>query len=114
MARWIVDWPESADRDRLRSQLLNNAELTRSTRLQAVRNLVPLFDGAPLPPDDTITPSYVVRASRLFRELYTHAAPFSREALAELWRRCEADPKRQQSCVSQRVEAERSLDDAGS
>ena len=49
------------------------------------------------------------RATQLFVDFYTHGAPFSRGALAEIWRRCEADPAQRSACRAGRAEADRRL-----
>ena len=82
-------------------------------RLNTVDLLVPLFDGAPDAPPAKVTPADALRASELYAEFYHHAVPFSREALAKLWRRCEADPAQQQACFTARLTAERTLGDLG-
>ena len=45
-----------------------------------------------------VSPANAMQASELFADLYHHAVPFSREALAKLWRSCEADPKQREAC----------------
>jgi hypothetical protein len=51
------------------------------------------------------------RATEQFVTYYHHAAPFSRRALSNLWRRCQAEPALRPRCVADRAIAERMLGD---
>ena len=50
------------------------------------RSLVPLFDGAPVPP--VVSHAAAQRADDLFRSHYHFASPFDPERRAVLWERC--------------------------
>jgi hypothetical protein len=112
MARWMVETPQSAVRDRMRSRLTRNQAIVRSTRLNMVERLRWLYDGAPDLPEK-VTPAQAAQATQLYAELYNHAAPFSRQALSRLWQRCEQDPEQQQACFSTHMDLKRKLGDLG-
>ena len=106
IARWIVEVPVSPARDKMRSQIRANRELAGVVDIEAVDPLVALFDGAPGAPPAKVTPADATRASNFFIRFYSHAAPFSRTALANLWERCEANPEQRQACVAGRSQVE--------
>jgi len=106
IARWIVDVPVSKSRENLRRSIASNPELVEALRLSTLAQLVQLYDGAPGGLPEKLTPVDAARLSNLFVELYDHAAPFSRAALARIWQRCEADPEQQQACVTARAKLE--------
>ena len=93
LARWIVDTPESAERRELRAELARRPAIAQRLRLNDVERLLWLYDGAPDAASQRLTPANVLQASDLFADLYHHAVPFSRKALAKLWQRCAADPE---------------------
>ena len=113
MARWMLDTPESPVRDRMRSKLARKPVVARSIRLNAVDRLLWLYDGAAVDMPEDFAPTDAAQASQLYAELYHHAVPFSRQALAKLWQRCEADPKQQQACFTTRMNLKRTLGDLG-
>ena len=94
MARWIVDTPESPVRSNMLDSLARNPVL----RLNDVQRLRWLYDGVPYAANMKVSPATAMQASELFADLYHHAVPFSRQALAKLWRSCEADPKQREAC----------------
>jgi hypothetical protein len=106
LARWIVDEPDSPERDRLRARIARNRKLARTVRLAMVDQLVPLFEGAPDDRPLKLSPAAAAKASNLFIEFYDHAAPFSRAALVRLWQRCESDPDQAQACIAARAKLE--------
>ncbi len=66
----------------------------------------------PLPGDETrkpVSPGVARQLSALFERYYHHAAPFSRPALAAIWRDCARDPVRVAACQSGLQDAERRL-----
>jgi hypothetical protein len=73
-----------------------------------VPSLLPLY-GVLAPEAAPVTVGEAQRASERFADYYTHAVPFSRSALAELWRRCETSAGQQAACRAGRAEAERRL-----
>ncbi len=113
LARWIVETPESPERRQLRNELARNPNIAQRLRLNDVERLLWLYDSAPEAPDVKLSPANVLRASELYAELYHHAAPFSRRALAKLWQRCESDPMQPQACALARENVEQALGDLG-
>jgi SAM-dependent methyltransferase len=111
MARWIVETPESPVRDRMRGRLARNQMIARSGRLNAVGQLVWLYDDAPKSLPEHVAAAQATQASQLYAELYHHGVPFSRERLIEMLRRCESDPKQEQACLPARTNIERTLGD---
>ncbi len=106
LARWEIDTPDSPARDNLRRRIAGNQNLARTLQLNTIDQLMQLYDGAPGELPKQVTPVFAARMSNLYIELYSHAVPFSRAALARIWQRCEADPKQQQECVSARSKLE--------
>ena len=53
-----------------------------------------------------MTPEEAARITDLFVDYYTHAAPFPRAVLAEVWRRCAEDTAQQDACRAGRAAAE--------
>ncbi len=66
----------------------------------------------PLPADGSenpVSPGVARELTGLFERYYHHAAPFSRRALAAVWRDCARDPRREAACRSGLEDAERRL-----
>jgi hypothetical protein len=105
LAHWIVETPESAPRRVLRASLARTPAIAQRLRLGEVERLLWLYDVTPDAAGVTLTPANALLASELYADLYHHAAPFSRQALAKLWQRCAADPAIPASCAAARVSA---------
>ncbi len=106
LAAWTHDAPDSPVRTLVTSSLV--AKSQGKIDLSGVPSLLPLVGVVP----DAAGPVSVAdaqRATELFTLYYTHGAPFSRPALADIWRRCEADPAQRSACRAARAEAERRL-----
>jgi spermidine synthase len=112
MARWTLDVPVSPGRDKLEQTIRKNTKLAAFLRTDQVPNVMALYDDGP-PLADEVTPERATQASKQYRRFYHYAVPFSREALAEVWRRCEAKAEQQKSCYAARLKAERELGDLG-
>ena len=106
LAAWTRDVPSSAVRAAVVSALnkRSNGKLDQSF----VPTLMTFFDGAP-PDTSPVSVEDAARSTQLFLDFYTHGAPFSRGALAEIWRRCESDLAQRSACRAGRAEADRRL-----
>ncbi|HEY8155936.1 MAG TPA: fused MFS/spermidine synthase, partial [Myxococcota bacterium] len=110
LAAWILDVPASSTREIVIAALREASKGRINPVL--VPTLLPLFGvaGAESPP---ITPEEAARITDRFVAFYTHATPFPREVLAEVWRRCAEDPAQQQACRAGRAAAELRLGPLG-
>lgn len=101
LAEWAHEVPVSRARRTLADELADYArERDRSPPpFGRVRELSHLFgeEAMLLPGGKGL--SQAQRATRLFASYYHPAAPFAREGLRALWRRCEAEPARRGACV---------------
>jgi predicted membrane-bound spermidine synthase len=113
LAWWVHDVPQSAARDLLVKAIRNHPVAGLATPLDRVGALSRLFADPPPAPDGTDTLADATEASDLFGRYHHHAAPFSRRALGERWRRCEADPAVRQRCRDGRAAAEAAFGDLG-
>jgi spermidine synthase len=106
LAAWTVDAPASRARD----AVIGALERTSGGRFDAsaAAALLPLYD-ASRAPAGPLSPADAERASALFVSHYTHGAPFSRRALAELWQRCEAEAAQREACRAGRARVESRL-----
>jgi predicted membrane-bound spermidine synthase len=111
LAQWQRDAPGSAARARVLREIQRQPQIAALTPLGLITQLAPLYGEAPAPPDGSDAWQTAKRATDLFSQHYHHAAPFSRRALAELWRRCEADPENRERCREARANAESVLGD---
>ncbi len=106
VAVWTRDVPDSPLRTFVTSALVENSQ--GRIQLNAVPALLPLV-GIVAKDASPVSVADATQATELFILYYTHAAPFSREALADIWRRCEADPAQAGACRAGREAAERRL-----
>jgi spermidine synthase len=106
LANWTHEVPQSALRDRLVLAIRRHPILSKKTPLELVEPLSHLYADAETGP---VSVEEALRASELFARHYHHAAPFSREALATIWRRCSSDPTQRARCLAAHERAERSL-----
>ena len=111
LAQWQRQVPVSQARAGVMRAIRQQPQIAALTPLGLVAQLAPLYGNAPAPPEGTDPWQAAKRASDLFSRHYHHAAPFSRRALAELWRRCEADPESRERCLEARADAESVLGD---
>ena len=105
----VVTFDDRLKRERLLHAPLDSLEYVPPWLPERLRWL---YDGAPDLPEK-VTPGQAAQATQLYADLYNHAAPFSRQALARLWQRCEQDPEQQQACFSTRMNLKRKLGDLG-
>jgi SAM-dependent methyltransferase len=106
LAAWTHDVPDSPVRALVTKALVEGSN--GRVDLSSLPSLLPLT-GVGAPDAKPVSVADAQRATELFVSYYTHATPFSREALAAIWRRCEADPKQREACRAGRAEAERKL-----
>jgi spermidine synthase len=110
LAQWTHEVPHSALRDRLVLAMRRHPIISKRTPLELVEPLSHLFADTGTGP---VSIEEAIRASELFARHYHHAAPFSGEALAAIWRRCISDPVQRERCLAARDEAIRSLQAPG-
>jgi len=111
LAQWQRDAPGSAARTRILGEIQRQPQIAAVTPFGLVTQLARLYGNAAAPPDGSDAWQAAKRATDLFSHHYLHAAPFSRRALSELWRRCEADPEDRERCRGGRANAESVLGD---
>jgi hypothetical protein len=106
LAAWTRDVPDSPVRSLVTSSLVGKSGGKIDVSLAP--SLLPLLGVGPADAGP-VSVADAQRATELFVSYYTPAAPFSREALADIWRRCEADPAQRDACRAARVEADLQL-----
>jgi hypothetical protein len=79
--------------------------------LALLQPLSRLYGGRPLAAEAENPLQAAVQLTESFTRHHHHAAPFSRRALAEIWRRCEGDEQRRERCVKARARVEGRLGD---
>jgi hypothetical protein len=111
LARWRRDAPVSQLRETLEASIASHPVHSRLTPLALLEPLSWLYGVRPPQADG---PTWIARAreaTEQFRLYYHQAAPFSRRALARLWRRClEAEPE---ACARALAEARPALEALG-
>jgi hypothetical protein len=110
LASWAHDDPNSPERRRIEAAIRRHPVYSRRTPLELVAPLSRLY-GAPVAEIGTDALGAAHRATEQFVTYYHHAAPFSRRALSDLWRRCQAEPALRSRCLADRAIAERMLGD---
>jgi spermidine synthase len=108
LAHWAHEVPNSPARQRLLAKIRETPSAARRTKLALLEPLSRLY-GTALEVESKQVLSSAQRATQLFSTYYHHAAPFSRELLAQLWRRCESEPSQRLRCLEARADAERTL-----
>ena len=106
LAHWTHEIPRSALRDRLVLAIRRHPIISKKTPLELVEPLSHFFSDTETGP---VSVEEALRASELFARHYHHAAPFSGEALAAIWRRCASDPTQRERCLAARDQARHSL-----
>jgi len=88
LAAWLHDEPAAPEAhalaERVRSQTGSGGDLDP----EHLAALMVLFGDGAGSSDEAVSYSVAASATNLFTQSYTHAAPFPREVLAGLWRRC--------------------------
>jgi spermidine synthase len=103
--------PHSWRREDLLAQIREQPAVAESANLDLVEPLSRLYRDAEVAMWNGNTVDAAIEASETFARYYDHGVPFSRAALANIWRRCEADPHRRDDCIAARAQAETSLGD---
>jgi spermidine synthase len=103
LARWMHEHPESEAREALLATARTKPGFATHLAPQQLATLTGLF-GAGLAENGAATPETARRVTDLFVRYYHHGAPFSREVLAALWRRC--DDAKGERCSQGRAAAE--------
>ena len=109
-ATWIAQWQHDDPGSLALAQYL--AERRPQKRFRGHLNpsrlseIAALFGESASERGEALTFQQASNATRLFTDYYLHAAPFRREALASIWRRCR-DPSNR--CRTGRLGAEKSL-----
>jgi hypothetical protein len=86
LAYWMREHPDSARREETLAGLRARELLAPHLAAERLAELADLFDGRGA--RGSATPEEAGRLTDLFLRHYLHAAPFSRDALAGVWRRC--------------------------
>ncbi|MEE9609304.1 MAG: fused MFS/spermidine synthase, partial [Myxococcota bacterium] len=111
LAQWTHEVPDSPGREKLESAIRANPLLGKVIDLRLVEPLSRLYSREPRATDGPDALGAALQATDRFSRYYHHAAPFSRAALAQAWRRCEADPEFAEQCKQARARAEATLGD---
>jgi len=109
LAQWRYQVPVSPERDRVVAKIEGNPNQSRWIPLSMVEPLSRLFGRGELITERELSPQECRRLTGSFSSYYHHAAPFSRRALAEVWRRCVDPPERPGRCRAGLEEVERTL-----
>jgi SAM-dependent methyltransferase len=109
LAHWQHEVPDSPLREELQAEILAQPHVARSMDMRVVGPIARLYGDGPVATDVTDPLEAAMEVSHLFSVHYHHAAPFSREALAAAWARCEADAEHLDRCRAARAEVERGL-----
>jgi hypothetical protein len=109
-AQWYAEIEASPDREQLLADQLKKPPFRRHLTPQVIQSLIPLIhpDLAATEPVDARDAD---RLSELFVDYYFYGAPFSREALVSIWRRCEDGGGK--SCQEERASIERRVGSLG-
>jgi SAM-dependent methyltransferase len=111
LAEWSAESPRSWRLDDILARIRERPTVAERTDLELVGPLSRLYGDAESAAWGGNTVDAATEASETFARYYHHAAPFSRAALASVWRRCEADLHRRDACIVARAEAEAVLGD---
>ena len=112
LSLWSFDHPDSVQRTEFLAR--ERAERPHANELDPtlLADLAILRGASPLP-DGRIPEADVQRFTRLYTDLHLPAAPFDRDVLQEIWRRCK-DANNGVRCAELRRDAERRLGPLGS
>jgi predicted membrane-bound spermidine synthase len=102
--RWH-EQPRSNEMAALIRELRDDPELVPALRRRVLNELVSFYS-TELAANGPLPHSQVRRSTELFARAHHHAAPFRREVLAELWRRCADEPELPESCEEGRARTE--------
>ncbi|MEE8507920.1 MAG: fused MFS/spermidine synthase, partial [Myxococcota bacterium] len=107
LAEWTVRMPKSRARQRIIAHIRENQILSDRTRLSLLEPLSLLYgDGG----EEAENPLKAANeATDRFIRYYHHSAPFDRQHLTRLWRRCEKNSGQPRRCDRARARAEKTL-----
>jgi spermidine synthase len=111
LAEWSEENPRSWLLKDLLARIRKQPHIVEHADLELLEPLSRLYRDAESATWGGDTVGAAIEASEAFARYYDHAVPFSRAALANIWRRCEADPRRRYDCIAARAEAEAVLGD---
>jgi hypothetical protein len=114
LAHWAHEVPRSPTRESLEAVIRERGRPGLRAGLALLQPLLRLYGGRPLADEAENPLRAAAQLTESFTRYYHHAAPFSRRALAELWRRCEADEQHRERCAQARARLEESLGDLDS
>jgi spermidine synthase len=109
LAEWAARSPQSDARNAVVKELSRDPIVAATTPFREVLALIPLFapDPSTPEPDDRKALELARKSSDRFADFYYHAAPFSRDALARLWQRCEQALGASGDCLAGRAAVQR-------
>lgn len=108
MAAWMVAHPESPARDKRLAELRPLPQITEHLSPDRLASLAVLLDPARGRPG-SIKVEEATKFTNLFVEYFVHDAPFSREGLASIWRRCDEGSSGATRCTEGLARAEERL-----
>jgi hypothetical protein len=111
LAHWVHEVPTSPMRESLENMIREKGRPQLQAGLALLQPLSRLYGGGPLAPEAEDLLQAAAQLTEGFTRYYHHAAPFSRRALAEVWRRCEADEEHRERCAQSRARVEERLGD---
>ena len=106
IARWQHDDPDSLALAQVLAERRAQKRFRRHLNPSHLSEIAALFGESASERGDALTFQQASNATRLFTEYYLHAAPFRREVLGSMWRRCRDASNR---CRAGRLRAEKSL-----
>jgi hypothetical protein len=113
LAEWTHEVPDSPRRERILRWIGGNPILSRLVPLSLLEPLT-AFHATQGPAAGPLPVEEARRGAELFARYYHHAAPFPREALERLWRRCESDLAQAHRCAEARDRSAREARRGGS
>jgi hypothetical protein len=87
LAQWQVDDPASPSLAAVLASVRSNPVVSRHLQREKFQRLLQLF-GREAERSEPIGVDAALATTDAFERYYTHLAPFSRDALAQTWRRC--------------------------
>jgi len=109
LAQWLYETPVSPERDRIAAEIENDPLRNSWIPLSMVEPLSQLFGDGERIAERELSPEVCRRATQRFSRYYHYTAPFSRRALAEVWRRCVDSPDNPGQCQAGLAQAEKTL-----
>ena len=113
LAQWHHDRPDSPRLADLEQRIRSMPAMMREIDLRQVTALQRFYGGAVEAPEGIDPVRLAQQETDRFVRFYTHAAPFSRDALSELFAACAQAPGREEACARARRQLEASLGPLG-